>query len=87
MNRTNNNQPSTKDEWIERAIIKYKEARDIKEKANAIKKEFNEYNSKCDKLEENLKSLQKVLSLKNLLVAQVHQNLLIALSRHLILKT
>ena len=58
MNRNNNNLPQTKEELITRAIMKFKETREMKENSKKAKFEFTEYEKKCDKLEENLKSLQ-----------------------------
>lgn len=61
MNNRNNQQqvqPQTKDEWIELCVKKYKESNDIRENVLKLRQEFNETNKKCDKLEENLKSLQ-----------------------------
>jgi 26S proteasome regulatory subunit T4 len=57
MNR-NLKQPENKAEWIERAILRFKEAKEMKDNASNVRKEFNEMSAKCNKLEENLKSLQ-----------------------------
>lgn len=59
MNRNNNNNlPQSREDLITRAILKFKEAREMKENSKKAKFEFTEYEKKCDKLEENLKSLQ-----------------------------
>lgn len=59
INRSNQQpQPQTKEDWIERCIQRYKESLKMKEDCLKIKIEFEEANSKIEKKEENLKSLQ-----------------------------
>lgn len=54
----NQPQPETLNDWKERAILKFKEARTMRDNANKLRKDFKEYEKKCDRLDENLKSLQ-----------------------------
>ena len=55
---TQSRMPETKDELIDRCILRYKENKDMKDNVSKIRKEYNEYNEKCERLEENLRSLQ-----------------------------
>lgn len=69
-----NNQVDNKQELINKAIAKYKEAKDVKLKAITARKEFDEYNKVCDTLEENLKSLQNSGQLIGEILKHMHDD-------------